>query len=181
VARDELVLAAVGNSDETSAIRRQAPDLQRWSDVSSLQYYHHMDGNADGTSKVPAPRWIVRSQIKPISTDTIEAIAKAHALVNREAADWPGVDFDLHTTEEAFMGLLGTTHGQGPGFFLTQHKQWFGNMEIDKIKIWLGGTSFYMAFSVVPVPGHQAQSPKDGPQPGSAKDAGPANPPAIAH
>ena len=144
------------------------PDLQRWSDLFALLWFHESGGAADGAGTVPGPRWIVTAQIIEGKTDTQEAIRYAHSITGKMLSEWPGNDFDPIHTPEAFYGLLGTAHGQGPGFVLTQHKNWFGQLKIDMIKSWVMNidnpnpkiAKFYaLAFSIVPV-----QAPVPNPQ-----------------
>ncbi|KAF1935625.1 hypothetical protein EJ02DRAFT_448531 [Clathrospora elynae] len=58
---------------------------------------------------------------------------------------WPGVDFvpgrtptkmTMTPAVEAFMGLLGSSHGAGPAFLVIQYRAIFGKKRINKIKIW---------------------------------------------
>lgn len=135
----------------------KAPDLQRWSDISALQYFHMMGGSEDGSGTVKAPRLMVIPQIArgPGMTDTLDTIDKAHEMLGKTLSDWPGVVFD-DTNRDVFLGVLGTAHGSGPGFFLAQHKAWFGNMKIESIQVWvvqMGSPIYNMAFSIVPVTG----------------------------
>lgn len=132
----------------------QPPKLQRWSDISALQYYRLMGGNPDGSSKVIAPRMIVIPQIVrgEGKTDTLDTIDKAHELIYEPLSDWPGILFKPETEHDVFYGLLGTAHGSGPAYFLAQHKLWFGNMKIESIQVWAVPQAkpiYHMAFSIV--------------------------------
>jgi hypothetical protein len=93
-----------------------------------------MGAPEDGSSPFKAPNWIVIPGISAAATDTRDAIDKAHELEGKTLDVWPGNTFSTDT--EAGNGLLGTAHGQGPSFFLSQHKAWFGQKKIDKITAW---------------------------------------------
>jgi hypothetical protein len=115
-----------------------------------------MGGSEDGIGKITPPRMMVIPQIVrgEGKTDTLDAIDKAHELIKTPLSNFPGVTFDATTSHETFLGLLGTAHGSGPGFFLAQHKAWFGNMEIESIQVWVKPAKqpiYHMAFSIVPV------------------------------
>jgi len=90
------------------------------------------------------------------STDTQEVIQSACTKTGQVLGDWPGANFEMgdEKTGEAFFALLGSAHGLGTGFMLTQHKAWFGNKKVDKITVWLspglfGGGKPNMALRIV--------------------------------
>ena len=76
------------------------------------------------------------------------ALLKVNKLPSGDLDDlpqWPGVDFvpgrtptkmSMTPAVEAFMGLLGSSHGAGPAFLVIQYRAVFGKKRINKVKIW---------------------------------------------
>lgn len=116
------------------------PDLQRWSDVFALKWYHLQGGMNDGSSKnIRTPQYIIIPSLVRYKTDTQEAVIRACRITNQRLVDMPGgcVFHPVGDTAEGFFGMLGTAHLQGMGFMLAQHKAWFGNKRIDGITAWI--------------------------------------------
>lgn len=119
---------------------KEMPELQRWSDVFALTWYHLQGGLDDGSSKnVRLPRYIVIPSLIRYKTDTQEAVIQACKITNQKLGDMPGgCEFEPDgETAEGYLGMLGTAHIQRIGFMLTQHKAWFGNKRINKITAWI--------------------------------------------
>ncbi|EFQ95471.1 hypothetical protein PTT_06542 [Pyrenophora teres f. teres 0-1] len=87
--------------------------------------------------------------IMPETKALIElALLRVNKLLSGDLDDlpqWPGVDFvpgraptkmPMTPAVEAFMGLLGSSHGAGPAFLVIQYRAIFGKKRINKIKIW---------------------------------------------
>lgn len=119
---------------------KEMPDLQRWSDVFALEWYHLQGGVDDGSSRnIATPRYIIIPSLVRYKTDTQEAVIRACLVTNQQLGDMPGgCEFQpIGDTAEGFFGMLGTAHLQGMGFMLAQHKAWFGNRRIEKITAWI--------------------------------------------
>jgi hypothetical protein len=113
--------------------------LERMSDLMGLLWYHTAGGPDDGSKdNIVCPKYIIRVQIAPKSSDTRSIMDLVLKKLNQKKADWPGIYYlaDVPTTGEAFNALLGTLHGAAVGFMLTQHKTWFGQKKISKITVW---------------------------------------------
>lgn len=107
------------------------PKLKNWSD---LVYFQWADACARAGITKRYLRYIYRANI--INMDTLAIIARA--LRTKERTKFPSwsnrVTFSMTST--AGKAILGTLHGVGPGYLLTQHKAELGNKEITEVTVW---------------------------------------------
>lgn len=111
-----------------------APDLSRPSDVWFLLYLYHgqkYHGFSDpGPALIQAPSHIF---IQEIVTSDVKKLFEE--LIEKVKIEWPdGAEFDSES-EEGRM-LIGTKHGTAVAMFLIQHKDFFGDRVIRKIRLW---------------------------------------------
>lgn len=115
-------------------------------------------GPEDGSKeKVTCPKYFIIPSVDASSTDTASIMDRAFTACGEVKGkhlydeEWEvpfrkGRELVLGNNpfiDTAFLALLGCKHGAGPARMLTQHKAWFGQKKISKIKIWTTGLSEY--------------------------------------
>lgn len=111
-----------------------APDLGRASDVWFLQYYRHGQKFYDfpspaKISSIPAPRYLsIQTIVRPEVKELFEELFKRRGLRSTEAETF-------ETENDEGKMLLGTKHGNAVAKFLIQHKDFFGDLLINNVRV----------------------------------------------
>ncbi|KAF1934629.1 hypothetical protein EJ02DRAFT_507419 [Clathrospora elynae] len=114
----------------------------KWTDIMAVSWGQYAAGKD--------LKRVYRSAVIMPETKVLmeSALLKVNKLPSGDLDDlpqWPGVDFvpgrtptkmPMTPAVEAFMGLLGSSHGAGPAFLVIQYRAIFGKKRINKIKIW---------------------------------------------
>ncbi|QDS72256.1 hypothetical protein FKW77_005976 [Venturia effusa] len=120
------------------------------------------DGSKANTT---CPKYFVMPCIAFGSTNTRAMIRRAYKVIGEVKrplehggeywCPWPGFDVVLgedSNMNEVFLALLGSKHGEVPARMLSQHKSWFGQKRIGRIKVWTAkGCAYNLLFEVVAV------------------------------
>lgn len=124
------------------------PDLGRASDMWFLQYYRHgveffdFPSMSVPASRIKGPKHIF---IQHIVTPQVKALLER--LVMLDGTPEPDGKKFVLGSEEARM-LMGTAHGQSVGWFLIQHKDYFGDLEVKSIRIWFSKKRWNLYFEI---------------------------------
>ncbi|KAI1170192.1 hypothetical protein F4777DRAFT_584156 [Nemania sp. FL0916] len=126
------IVACANVSPAASGAEELPPPLQKWSDVSALQWQSVAAGQQ--------LNYIVRRHVNNWNTRMCIYSALRDAG-QATLPTWPGVDFTIKDDgtgplASGFLGLLGTYHGAGGAYMLAQHRSIFGQKTITKIRIW---------------------------------------------
>ncbi|KAF1922326.1 uncharacterized protein M421DRAFT_412960 [Didymella exigua CBS 183.55] len=114
----------------------------KWTDIMAVSWGQYAAGKD--------LKRVYRSAVVMPETKALmeSALLKVNKLPGGDLDDlpqWPGVDIvpgrtptkmPMTPAVEAFMGLLGSSHGAGPAYLVIQYWAIFGKKRINKIKIW---------------------------------------------
>ncbi|KAE9969885.1 hypothetical protein EG328_006621 [Venturia inaequalis] len=128
-----------------------APDLGQASDMWFLQYYRHGQEFFGFPQKAAMSRILPPQHIFIQHIITPEVKALLERLVTLDGNSWPdGKRFDGNS--EQGMMVMGTAHGKSVSWFLIQHKDYFGDLTVNSIRIWHmqgGGSRWHVYFEIV--------------------------------
>ncbi|KAF1918759.1 hypothetical protein BDU57DRAFT_535821 [Ampelomyces quisqualis] len=130
---DGVMIAASNYSAASEAKGKNItllPRLRYWSDVAYLQWLKVCGGT------IPKPiRYVIRSTITNNATRKV-----LWKILERKGLDgytqWPGLLIEVDSEEG--KAILGTPNGASTAYMLIQHKRELGNMQINKVTVFLG-------------------------------------------
>ena len=118
-------------------IKTLVPKVSRWSDLVWIQWSNTAKGKAKDL------KYIWRDAVVTPSTKAImEETVHQQGGLN---LPWPGKDFTMNDIEG--MALLGTIHGMGIGWMLSDHRDQI-QKEIATVKIWNAGVDYQMLWTL---------------------------------
>lgn len=112
----------------------------KWTDILAVMWSQYAAGK---DLKRVYRSAVVMPETKELMESALEKIGKSGDL--DDLVQWPGVDFlpgrtptkmPMKPEVEAFMGLLGSSHGAGPAYLVIQYRAIVGKKRINKIKLW---------------------------------------------
>ncbi|KNG45771.1 hypothetical protein TW65_07517 [Stemphylium lycopersici] len=137
-------IIAGGNYGPRESKPDEVPDWMlpntKWTDIVAVQWNQYASGS---DLKRIYRSHIIYEETEALMETALEKIGKSGKLSDLPL--WPGVDFKpgrkplkppMKPATEAFMGLLGSSHGAGSAYLLIQYRALFNKKTISKIRIW---------------------------------------------
>lgn len=137
-------IIAGGNYGPRESKPDEVPDWMlpntKWTDILAVQWNQYASGS---DLKRIYRSHIIYEETEALMETALEKIGKSGKLSDLPL--WPGVDFKpgrkplkppMKPATEAFMGLLGSSHGAGSAYLLIQYRALFNKKTISKIRIW---------------------------------------------
>jgi hypothetical protein len=85
-------------------------------------------------NRIAALKYIFRCNI--INDDTRAIVRHVESRIGRTIGNWPGEVFPITKSDENGLAILGTPNGAGVAYFLFQHKEYFWEKTISKVRVW---------------------------------------------
>jgi hypothetical protein len=120
------------------------PNLNKLSDIIFLNW---KSLTSPDPNRIAALKYIFRRSIR--TPDTIVILDTIGSRMGYRIRNWPGVDLPIaDTTLDYGAAALGTVHGAGVAYILLQHKDYFPEKTISKIRVWKISGTYNMLFFI---------------------------------